>query len=121
MMSNANFNNISVISWQSVLSVEETTYMPQVIDKLYHIMLCRVHFSMSEFRTPNVSTCSDIVTDCTGSCQSIYHTITITTARYEIGIYCFCAAIRSKSKGWLSRNRDNVSEWSEFSIRGLLF
>jgi hypothetical protein len=42
---NATFNNISVISWQSVLLVEETgvlgetTNLPQVSDKLYHIML----------------------------------------------------------------------------------
>jgi hypothetical protein len=38
---NAIFNNISVISWQSVLLVEETEY-PQVADKLYHIMLYQV-------------------------------------------------------------------------------
>jgi len=32
---NANFNNISVILWQSVLSVEKTTDMSKVTDKLY--------------------------------------------------------------------------------------
>jgi hypothetical protein len=36
MVFNATFNNISVISWQSVLLVEETTNLPQVTDKLYH-------------------------------------------------------------------------------------
>jgi hypothetical protein len=36
---NATFNNISVISWRSVLLVEETTDLPQVTDKLYHKML----------------------------------------------------------------------------------
>jgi hypothetical protein len=38
MLFNATFNNISVISWQSVLLVEETekiTELPQVTDKLY--------------------------------------------------------------------------------------
>ena len=39
---NATFNNISVISWRSVLLVEETGLpgenLPQVTDKLYHII-----------------------------------------------------------------------------------
>ena len=43
MVFNATFNNISVISWRSVLLVEETrepveNHCP-VTDKLYHIML----------------------------------------------------------------------------------
>jgi len=40
----------------------------------------------------------------------------------KIGICCFSAkhaALRSKSKDWSTRN--NVSEWSNMSIRGLLF
>jgi hypothetical protein len=46
------------------------------------------------------------------------------TKDYEIGICCFFAQhadFRSKSKDWLARNQDNVSEWSEMSTRGLLF
>jgi hypothetical protein len=39
MVFNTTFNNISVISWQSILLVEETTDLLQVTDKLYHIML----------------------------------------------------------------------------------
>jgi hypothetical protein len=31
------------------------------------------------------------------------------------------AALRRKSKDWLAQNRDNVSEWDDMSIRGLLF
>jgi hypothetical protein len=34
MVFNATFKNISVISWLSVLLVEETTDLPQVTDKL---------------------------------------------------------------------------------------
>jgi hypothetical protein len=46
------------------------------------------------------------------------------TKDYEIGICCFSAknaALRRKSKDWLARNQENVSEWSDMSICGLLF
>ena len=43
---------------------------------------------------------------------------------YKIGICCFSAkheALRRKSKDWMAQNLNNVSEWSDMSIRGLLF
>jgi hypothetical protein len=43
---------------------------------------------------------------------------------YKIGIWYFSAknaALWSKNKDWLTRNQDNVSEWSDMSIRGPLF
>jgi hypothetical protein len=46
------------------------------------------------------------------------------TKVYEIGICYFSAkhtALKRNSKDWLSRNQDNVSEWSDKSIRRLLF
>ena len=42
----------------------------------------------------------------------------------QIGICCFSAkhaAVRRKSKDWLARNQNNVSEWSDMSTRRLLF
>jgi hypothetical protein len=46
------------------------------------------------------------------------------TKDYKIGICCFSAnhaELRRKSKDWLARNQNNVSEWSDMSTRGLLF
>jgi hypothetical protein len=46
------------------------------------------------------------------------------TKDYRIGVYCFStknAALRRNSKNFLVRNRDNVSEFGDNSICGLLF
>ena len=46
------------------------------------------------------------------------------TKDYKIGICCFSAkhlALRMKSKDWLVTIQNNVSEWSDMNIRGMLF
>jgi hypothetical protein len=48
----------------------------------------------------------------------------VQTKDYVIGICCFSVkhtTLRSKSKGWLALNQDNVSEESNMSTYGLLF
>ena len=62
MVFNATFNNISVISWRSVLFIEETR---------------KNHWSV----TSHWQTLVVISTACIGSCKSSYHTIT--TALYK--------------------------------------
>jgi hypothetical protein len=46
------------------------------------------------------------------------------TKDYKNGICCFFAmhaALRRKSKDWLARSQNNVSEWRDMSICRLLF
>ena len=46
------------------------------------------------------------------------------TKDYAIGICCFSAkhaALRRRIKDRLARNKNNLSEWSDMSTRGLLF
>jgi hypothetical protein len=49
-----------------------------------------------------------------------FETRSAQTKDYLIGMCCFSAkhaVFRRKSKDWLSRNQNNVSEWSDMSIR----
>ena len=46
------------------------------------------------------------------------------TKYYKIGSCCFYdkhTTLRRKSKDWLARNPDNVLEWDDTSVHGLLF
>jgi hypothetical protein len=48
---------------------------------------------------------------------------TLIGSNQRLGISCFFAkhaSLRRKSKDWLARNRDNVSEWGSMSICELL-
>jgi hypothetical protein len=83
MLFNVSFNNISIISWRSVLLAEETgvpgeNHRPVASHwQFYHIMLYRVHLAWAGFE---LATLVVKGTDYIGSCKSNYHPITTTTA-----------------------------------------
>ena len=82
MVFNATFNNISVISWWSVLLVgkPEYTEKPPTCRKwLTNFITCYIECT-SPWTWFELTTLVVIGTDCTCSCKSNYHTITTTTA-----------------------------------------
>ena len=80
---NAAFNNSAVISWRSVLLVEETGVLWEnhwpVVNHWQTVLHNAVSSKPRHKRGSKLTTLAMIVTDCTGCCKSNYHTTTITT------------------------------------------
>jgi hypothetical protein len=125
MVFNATFNNISAISWQLVLLVEETgvpgenhwqTLSHNVVSSTPH----HEQGSNSQHCIGGIM----VSMLASSAVERGFEPRSGQTKDYKICICCFSAkhaALRRKSKDWSAQNQNNVSEWSDMSTHGLLF
>jgi hypothetical protein len=88
MVFNVTFYNISVISWQSILLVEETAVPKEnhwLVTSQLQTLSHNVVSSTLAWAGFKLTTLVVIGTDCTGSCKSNYNMITAMTAPLCLG------------------------------------
>ena len=78
----------------------KTTDLPHVTDKLYYVMLNRIHLAMNEIQKPNVGGAR---VDCTGSSKSNYHAITIMMSPARIYMHDDYVLIKYATLGIVTR------------------
>jgi hypothetical protein len=121
MVFSATFNNISVISWQSVLLMEETGVPGWNHRPVASYWQTLSHNVVIDYTSPwtwfEITTLVVIGTDCTGGCKSNFHTITSMMApqidmkyvyKYKLEVmiimftYCTKIYMTSKRNMWFS-------------------
>ena len=81
--------------WRKPECTEKTINIPQVMDKLYHIMLYWVHLAWAGFK---LTTLVMTGTDCIGSYKSKHQTITTMTVPHECIVHFIMHCYEKKVK-----------------------
>jgi len=99
MVFNATFNNISVISWWSVLLVEETEVPGENHWHDANVWQTLSHNVVSSTPHHERGLNSQLFTDYTGSCKSNHHMIMTTTALKVSLVKCFFSSTHAELSG----------------------
>ena len=86
------------------------------------IMLCKLHTTLPTQYAYNMNRIGGVMVSVLASraVDRRFEPRSGQTKDFKIGICCFFTkhtAVRRKSKDWLALNQNNVSEWSDMSIR----